>query len=417
MTEASTEPLLSRLARPLANKRFRWLLIAVALPLPLLQYLVVTAQLSADLVNRSYEDFWVYTRAAARVASGEDPYAGSSGISIVHNVGYIYPPLVAWLAQPLLTFGAGTQALLGWLILQACLFAALVIVMRALCARWQMTALVTLAAIESYWVRRDLFEGQVDLVILLLLAIWFWAWVRGGDWWGGLALAVGAAMKVVPGVLLLLPVARRSWRMVATAAAAGLALFLALLPLNVEYATKVLPYLPGVSGDPESQSPASALLRILEPDALYGRPDHLGVWFHVLIVVVALGFAAVTAWRLRSAARDWPSRAVEGAAVVSTLPLLTPVTWGHHLVIELIPMFVLAWIAIQARQLAIGLLTLLAWVLCNPVHLVFMSLYLNGTKTPILMNIWVELPLVGIVMLWWLCHKALSVAPRVSVSR
>ena len=415
--DAGAEPVLRRLARPLANKRFRWVLIAVALPLPLIQYFFVTAQLSLDLVNRRYEDFWVYLRAAAAIASGADPYAGSSGTSIVHNTGYIYPPLLAWLAQPFNNFHLGTQALIGWAVLQLCLFGALVIVKQALCARWEMTALVALAAITSYWVRRDLFEGQVDLVILLLVAVWFWAWVRGGDWWGGVALAAAVAMKVVPVVLLLLPLARRRWQMLVAAIVAGLALFLTLLPLNVEYATKVLPYLPGVSGDPESQSPASMLLRILEPDALYGRPDQLGSWFHFFVVVVALGFAAATAWWLRSPAVDWPSRAVEGAAGVALLPLLTPVTWGHHLVIELIPLFVLTWVAIQAREPKLGLLAFLAWILANPVHLVFMSVYLNGNKTPVLMNIWVELPVVGIVMLWWLCLTALRVAPRVSVSR
>ena len=403
-----TEPLLTRLAQPLANKRFRWLLIAVALPLPFLQYIVVTAQLSADLVNRGYEDFWVYMRAAADIASGADPYAESSGTSIVHNTGYIYPPLLAWLAQPLITFHLGTQALIGWAVLQLCLFGAIVIVTRALCSGWQVTALVTLAAITSYWVRRDLFEGQVDLVILFLLAIWFWAWVRGGDWWGGLALAVGAAVKVVPGVLILLPAARRRWQMLVAAVVAGVVLFVLLLQLNVEYATRVLPYLPGVSGDPESQSPASTLLRILEPDALYGRPDHMGAWFHILIVAVAIGFAVVTAWRLRTPATDLPSRAVEGAAAIALLPLLSPVTWGHHLVIELIPLFVLTWVAIQNRDLKLGLLTLVAWLLANPVHLLFMAAYLGGTKTPVLMNIWVELPVAGIVLLWWLCLRSFN---------
>ena len=33
----------------------------------------VTAQLSADLVNRRDEDFWVYSRAAATIARGGDP--------------------------------------------------------------------------------------------------------------------------------------------------------------------------------------------------------------------------------------------------------------------------------------------------------------------------------------------------------
>ena len=416
MTTATAQPLLRRLARPLANKKFRWLLLAIAVPLPLLQYLVVTAQLSLDLVNRGYEDFWVYTRAAAAISSGGDPYAGSSATSIVSNTGYIYPPLVAWLAQPLIGLPLGTQALVGWAILQLCLFGSLVIIKHALCSRWQLAALVALFAIESYWVRRDLFEGQVDLVILLLLTLWFWAWVRGGSWWGGLALAVGCAIKVVPAVTLLLPLDRRRWAMVAVTIAAGAALFAALLSLNVEYATRVLPYLPGVTGDPESQSPASTLLRVLQPSALYGHADALGGWFHVLVALVALGFAAITAWWLRSPSKTWTGRAAEASAVIATLPLLTPVTWGHHLVVELIPFFVLCWVAIQTRDARIGLLTLLAWILANPVHLLFMAAYLGGIKVPVLMNIWVELPVAGIVLIWALSLRAVRLAPRIEIS-
>jgi alpha-1,2-mannosyltransferase len=395
-----------RFARPLANRRFRWLLIAVALPLPLLQYLVVTAQLSADLVNRGNEDFWVYARAAAAIAHGTDPYLGSTATSIASNTSYIYPPLLAWLVQPMVTFDLTTQALAGWAVLQICFFAAMVAMTLALRAGWQLAALVTLAGITSYWVRRDLFEGQVDLVILALVAIWFWAWVRGGRWWGGLALGVGAALKVIPGVLILLPIARRRWVMVASAVATGAVLFLALFSLNVEYATRVLPYLPGVVGNPESQSPASTLLRLFEPGTLYGQADNLGGWFHILIVAIAAAFAVVTAWRLRTQATDHESAAIEAAAVVALLPLLTPVTWGHHLVVEMIPLYVLAWVAIRRRHVWLGGLTLLAWALANPVHLLFMAAYLGGVKTAVVMNVWVELPVAGVILIWALCLYA-----------
>ena len=396
---------LPRLIRPLANPRFRWLLIAVALPLPLLQYLFVTAQLSADLVNRGYEDYWVYMRAAALISRGVDPYA-STTTSVGQITTYTYPPLLAWLVQPLLTLDLTTQALIGFAFLQICLFAAIVILTRALHAPWELAALITLAAITSYWVRRDLFEGQVDLAVLLLAAIWFWAWVRGGRWWGGLAIAAGAAVKVMPGVLILLPLARRRWGMVAGAGAAGAAIFLLQPSLNLEYATKVLPHLPGVVGDPESQSPASALLRLMQPGTLYGRPDTLGGWFHTLILVVTVLFVVVTAWRLRAGPVDQDSRALEGAAAIALLPLLTPVTWGHHLVIELIPLYVLAWLAINQRRAGLGGLTLLAWVLANPVHLLFMAAYLGGVKTPVVMDVWVELPVVGVILIWALCLYA-----------
>jgi Glycosyltransferase family 87 len=381
-------------------------LISVALPLPLLQYLVVTAQLSADLVNRGNEDFWVYARAAATIAHGADPYSGSTVTSIASNTGYIYPPLLAWLVQPLVTLDLTAQTLVGWVALQICFFAAIVVMTLALRAGLQLAALVTLAGITSYWVRRDLFEGQVDLVILALVAIWFWAWVRGGRWWGGVALAVGAALKVIPGVLILLPIARRHWEMVAGAVAAGVVLFLALFSLNIEYATRVLPYLPGVVGNPESQSPASTLLRLFEPSTLYGQPDSLGGWFHVLIIVITAAFVAITAWRLRSKSLDYESAALEAAAAVALLPLLTPVTWGHHLVVEMIPLYVLAWVAIRRRQVWLGGLTVLAWVLANPVHLLFMAAYLGGVKTPVVMNVWVELPVAGVILIWALCLHA-----------
>ena len=406
MTEPAAPNLLARLARPLANRRFRWLLIAIALPLPLLQYLVVTAQLSADLVNRGNEDFWIYAHAAATLAHGADPYSAATATSIASNTTYIYPPLLAWLVQPIVTLDLTTQTLVGWAALQICFFAAIVVMTRALRAGWQLAALITLAGITSYWVRRDLFEGQVDLVILALVATWFWAWVRGGRWWGGVALAVGAALKVIPGVLILLPIARRRWGMVAGAVAAGVVLFLALFSLNLEYATRVLPYLPGVVGNPESQSPASTLLRLFEPATLYGQADSLGGWFHILIVAITVAFIVVTAWRLRVQATDHESAAIEGAAAVALLLLLTPVTWGHHLVIEMIPIYVLAWVAIRRRHVWLGGLTLLAWVLANPVHLLFMAAYLGGIRTPVVMNVWVELPVAGVILIWALCLYA-----------
>ena len=108
------------------------------------------------------------------------------------------------------------------------------------------------------------------------------------------------------------------------------------------------------------------------------------------------------------------------AAAVALLPLLTPVTWGHHLVVDLIPLYVLAWLAIRRRHVWLGLLALLAWVLANPVHLVFMAAYLSGVKTPVVMDAWVELPVLGVILIWALCLYAYrptaNNAPAVSKS-
>jgi len=88
------------------------------------------------------------------------------------------------------------------------------------------------------------------------------------------------------------------------------------------------------------------------------------------------------------------------------------VTWGHHLVVDLIPLYVLAWLAIRRRHVWLGVLALLAWVLANPVHLVFMAAYLGGVKIPIVMDVWVELPVVGVILIWALCLYAYKPTER-----
>jgi hypothetical protein len=54
----------------------------------------------------------------------------------------------------------------------------------------------------------------------------------------------------------------------------------------------------------------------------------------------------------------------------------------------------------------LGLLALLAWVLANPVHLLFMAAYLGGVKIPVVMDVWVELPVAGVILIWALCLYA-----------
>jgi hypothetical protein len=77
--------------------------------------------------------------------------------------------------------------------------------------------------------------GQANMLLAGLLAVAFMAVGRGRDGVGGAALAVGVAIKLVPGLALLPLIAARRWRAVAVAAVVGgLCLGLAswLLPLD-----------------------------------------------------------------------------------------------------------------------------------------------------------------------------------------
>jgi hypothetical protein len=68
--------------------------------------------------------------------------------------------------------------------------------------------------------------GQVDPTILLLLAVGFWGYRRDRSAVAGAAIAVAAAIKLIPGLLLLYFLWKREYRIVLWGAAVGLALFL-----------------------------------------------------------------------------------------------------------------------------------------------------------------------------------------------
>jgi Glycosyltransferase family 87 len=73
-------------------------------------------------------------------------------------------------------------------------------------------------------------RGQVNLILLLLLAGMLRAVVRGGNARAGVWLAGAICIKIIPAFLLLLPLWRRDWRFL-TGCSAGLVVGLAVVPV------------------------------------------------------------------------------------------------------------------------------------------------------------------------------------------
>ena len=42
----------------------------------------------------------------------------------------------------------------------------------------------------------------------------------------------------------------------------------------------------------------------------------------------------------------------------------------------------------------------------------FMAAYLGGVKTPVVMDVWVELPVAGVMLIWALCLYAYKPTPK-----
>ena len=76
---------------------------------------------------------------------------------------------------------------------------------------WRLRVVPLLACIGS--VGTELSRGQVDVVMLLAVAAGIYWATRRRELWAGMALAVPAAIKLFPPVILLLPAWRRRWRM------------------------------------------------------------------------------------------------------------------------------------------------------------------------------------------------------------
>jgi hypothetical protein len=228
------------------------------------------AAAAAWFVARAYQqDFAAYWAAGWARLLGLDPYVNYAGqghdlplpwdgVALFRHSRFLYPPLVADLFRPLLALPyLAAKGLFTGAMLAAWIGAGLVV------ARERRTRALYFGASALFFpFYRHLERGQIDLLILLLLAL---AW-RGGTWAAGAALAASAALK--PAFAGMLPVVWAVGR--GRAALAALALGGALAGLTAlvdgparlrEYLTEVVPRasLYGEGGTEEMLLPADRL--------------------------------------------------------------------------------------------------------------------------------------------------------------
>ncbi|HWO45558.1 MAG TPA: glycosyltransferase 87 family protein, partial [Methylomirabilota bacterium] len=239
---------------PLDNRRFRALLLIVA-GVPIAALYVWRTLVLPALTGALPADFSAnYMAAAARIASGRDPYdlcfiqgcAAAPGTFTplpLAGAQYVTPLPVAWMLQPLVGVDPRVQLAIVVGVLQVALVVFLWTTMRATRVDdWQLALLLALVAIGFEPVVGNFDEGQVNLVLLGLSGIWLLAWVGGGRWWGGAALGAAVAIKLLQAPLGLLMLWGRRWTMVAAAALAGAVLWLLAVPQYLpEYLFKVAP--------------------------------------------------------------------------------------------------------------------------------------------------------------------------------
>jgi hypothetical protein len=172
-------------------------------------------------------DVAVYWEAGTRMRQGSaDLYADPADVA--NSVGrYIYPPTFAVLFAPL-TWLPRWAGYAVWGLLQLAfvgvMFSAMVALGRRLRPQGDSVDLwVALAGTLFVPVWQNLYEGQINTLVVALVALGLLRIERGKPLSGGFILGFAAHLKILPGVLLLVLAVQRRWR-----ACAGLLLGLVL---------------------------------------------------------------------------------------------------------------------------------------------------------------------------------------------
>lgn len=267
-------------------------------------------------------DFETYYHAAAAWRAGLDPYELESlGIMAGESVAlpYLYPPCTLLLFLPFTLLPVGVAALI-WLVLKCALAAFLIGVVWRGYVRPVPPEFFVVAALLGFdlallW---DLRTGNVALVEWGLLWLGFASYVRERYVQAALLIAAAAVFKIYPILFLLLLVGPRSGRREATAAAAGLLLFAALLAVPLASHGS---WLSALGSAAEEARPAlgvdpSALGLLGAAAPLLANVTRLEITGPVLFSVYALALVALSAGAIARAWSGAPSRARVVTAVL-----------------------------------------------------------------------------------------------------
>lgn len=289
-------------------------------------------------------------------------FAVSAGVP--HPSAYIYPPFFAVAMAPL-TLLPYHAANLVWFALNVTLLAGSLAMLLAL-GRECLGRLEALPSVVVIFVSLNFFPtiramqcGQTGFVMLCLTAGGLLALVNRRDAMAGAILALAAAIKLTP-ILLLIWLAWIGRRRAAAWGAATLGL-LTLISIGVAgwdnvalYVTGFLPTLSRGAATYANQSINGFLNRVLTDQSLtvFGFSDEpMSVWLLTRTSAVMLLGAAFWLTRrkkkqaaLREGDRLSKDRLSLGyALVVLTTLLVSPISWEHHYVIALVPLAVMVF--------------------------------------------------------------------------
>lgn len=372
---------------------FEWLLAAVITVVA--GFIFLNASLLSTY-DAFHIDLSINLVASDALQDGESPYGRTTLRERAEALGsptqdvysqlftsYIQPPTSAMLLTPLsfLPWRDATRAglVFNHVILLAAVGLTLYTMRPALSLPWLIAgATVVLAAFSQVY--SSFVLGQWDATLLLLLCIAFWAAATRHDPIAGIAIALAAAIKLVPALLLLYFLWRGRYQIVAWGFGAGAGLFLVSLAyagvdIYRTYLTDSLPSLLKGSTHYSNNTVQALIARASTPEVINGLaevdyldevPSGLSARLASSAVTIAV-LAAVALILGRPRRADLPRERLfaEFYLVVTAGLLISSVTWEFYAV-WLLPVFLAVFLAPSrlipaAPLLRFGLLAALAF--------------------------------------------------------
>lgn len=277
-------------------------------------------------------DFLAYHAAAVRVLAGQPAYdtsfeaAGGFGL-------FYYPPTFIPLVLPFGLLAAGAATWVWICVLLAAFGAGVAVMPVALTVRWLVVLLAGLSWPFLYAIKL----GQVGPLLFLLFAIG-WRWMDRGPLLGASG-ALGAAIKIQPGIILVWALLTRRWSAVLTGAAVlvGLAAVATLLA-GVGAWTDFLTLITRVSDPittPHNFTPGAVAHQL-------GVPRDVAA-------ILQWGSMALAALAVLGTALRLPSVPSYLVAVIAS-QLLSPILWDHYALLLLLPV---AWLLDRGHRWAV----------------------------------------------------------------
>lgn len=362
-------------------------------------------------------DFKAYYIAADMLRRGEDFYDQelqtkevlARGLPLNESF-YIYPPLLAVCFVALTALPMHTAAQL-WFFINMLLYGVSLWLIAQGLGLHRLTRMLPLLLVLAFLFPPALFtlhKGQVNMVILLLLAATYWLHRKGVQSVAGIALGLATMIKVVP--ICLLPYFLWKKKYVLGLATVGTIVAISILGLLIvglgphqTYLTSVLPTLAEPRPNPANQSLGGFFSLLLIENVYSYNIAHQPALWKCLTLVSSLLFvlgAVFLCWRTK---RTVLGEDMEFALVVTTLPLIANIAWVDFFVIVVISYAVLFKYLSQRGTRSYSLLVPVVASVLLVSFPRFLDVFANlvGRYQWFLQNRFAQgLPLYGLTMLW-----------------